>query len=263
MQLGSPSVAVNGAAARAFLTAHWRHLVMVNYEVWPGVLRSLVPAGVELDVWDGKVLVSVVGFEFLGTRVLGVGIPGHRDFYELNLRFYVRRKVGGALRQRSGWRRGVVFVKELVPRRAIAWVVRCLYGERYEALRMRGVTWRGRHEADGPEWTRFIRYWWRVAGRWEGLFAEAKGEPKAVEEGSLAAFITDHAYGYSVCRGGTLEYVVEHPPWRVWEACDVRLDCDLVRLYGKALGSALGEPCSAFVAEGSPVIVRWGRRLSV
>ena len=257
MQPESPSVVGNGAVARPFLTAHWRHLVMVNYEVCPGGLRPLVPSGVELDVWEGKVLASVVGFEFLETRVLGVGIPGHRDFYQLNLRFYVRRKVGGE------WRRGVVFVKELVPRRAIAWVARRLYGECYEALRMRGVTWRGRHEADGAEWTRFIRYWWRIAGRWEGLFAEVKGEPRAVEEGSQAAFITDHAYGYSVCGGTTLEYVVEHPPWRVWEAFDVRLDCDLVGLYGKALGNALGEPCSAFVAEGSPVIVRWGRRLAV
>ena len=256
MRLGCASEAVNGLAARSFLTAHWRHLVMVNYEVHSDVLAPWVPAGVELDVWEGKVLVSVVGFEFLGTRVLGVAVPGHRDFGEVNLRFYVRRKVGGE------WRRGVVFVRELVPRRAIAWVARCLYGERYEALRMRAVTWRGRSEADGSEWTRFIRYWWRVPGGWEGLFAEAKGEPKAVEAGSEAAFM-DHAYGYSVRRGATLEYVVEHPPWRVWEACEVRLDCDLERLYGKAIGGALGEPCSAFVAEGSPVVVRWGRRLAV
>ena len=256
MRLGRASAALNGSAARPFLTAEWRHLVMVNYEVWPGALRPLIPAGVELDLWEGKVLVSVVGFEFLATRVLGVAVPGYRDFHEVNLRFYVRRKAGGE------WRRGVVFVKELVPRRAIAWAARCLYGERYEALRMRGVTWRGRREADGPEWTQFIHYWWRVAGSWEGLYAEAKGEPGVVEEGSQEAFITDHAYGYSVCRGATLEYVVEHPPWRVWEACDVRLDCDLARLYGKSIGGALGEPCSAFVAEGSPVMVRWGRRLA-
>ena len=255
MGAAKASVAREASATWPFLTAYWQNLVMVNYEVAPDILRPWVPAGVELDVWDGKVLVSVVGFGFLGTRVLGVGIPGYRDFYELNLRFYVRRQVN------DQWRRGVVFIKELVPRRAIAWVARRLYGERYEALRMRGVTWLGRCETEGPEWTRFIRYWWRVAGRWEGLFAEAKGEPEAVEEGSLAAFITDHAWGYSVCRGATLEYQVEHPPWRVWEACDVRLDCDLARLYGKTIGSALGEPCSAFVVEGSSVAVRWGRRL--
>ena len=248
-------MSTNGSAARAFLTACWRNLVMVNYEVDPGVLRPLVPAGVELDEWEGKTLASVVGFEFLRTRILGVGIPGHRDFHEVNLRFYVRRKVGGE------WRRGVVFVKELVPRRAIAWVARCMYGERYAALRMRGDTWRGRHELNGEEWTRFIRYWWRVASRWEGVYAEAKGEPRVAEEGSQAAFITDHLYGYSVCRGVTLEYVVEHPPWRVWDACEVRLDCDLGRLYGESVGGALGEPCSAFVAEGSAVVVRWGRRL--
>ncbi|MDE0204502.1 MAG: DUF2071 domain-containing protein, partial [Candidatus Tectomicrobia bacterium] len=100
---------------RVFLSANWRHLVMVNYEVDPNLLRSWLPAGVELDTWQGRTLASVVGFEFLATRVLGVQVPGHQDFHEVNLRFYVRRRVGG------GWRRGVVFVKELVPRRAIAW----------------------------------------------------------------------------------------------------------------------------------------------
>ena len=101
------SLAHDASATRPFLTANWRHLVMLNFEIDPDVLKPWVPGGVELDTWQGETLVSVVGFEFLGTRVLGVGIPGHRDFHEVNLRFYVRRKVG------SEWRRGVVFVKSL------------------------------------------------------------------------------------------------------------------------------------------------------
>ena len=228
---------------------------MVNYEVDPNLLRPWLPAGVELDTWQGRTLVSVVGFEFLATRVLGVQVPGHQDFHEVNLRFYVRRRVGG------GWRRGVVFVKELVPRRAIAWTARIFFGEHYEKLRMNGMVWHGRREVEGPEWTMYARYWWRVCGHWEGLFAEAKGELQFAAEGSQAAFITDRAYGYSSLRGATLEYEVEHPPWRVWPTCDVKVDCDFSRLYGGAFGSALGEPCSAFVAEGSPVVVRWGHRL--
>ena len=143
---------------RPFLTAHWRNPVMLNYEVDPGVLAPWLPSGVELDVWLGRTLISVVGFEFVDTRILGVQIPGHRDFHEVNLRFYGRRKVDGK------WRRGVVFVKELVPRRAIAYAARWLYGERYSAARMNGVVWHGRCGGEAPDWTTFIRYWWRMGG---------------------------------------------------------------------------------------------------
>ena len=124
-----------------------------------------------------------------------------------------------------------------------------------------GPGWRGGREADGPEWTRFIRCRWRVARRWEGVYAEAQGNPKIAGEASQAAFITDRAYGYSVCRGATVEYVVEHPPWRVWEDSEARLVYGLWRMYGETVGGTLGEPCSAFVAEGSSVVVRRGRRL--
>ena len=45
--------------------------------------------------------VSLVGFRFLNTRVLGVSIPFHRDFDEVNLRFYVRRNIGSEVRRES------------------------------------------------------------------------------------------------------------------------------------------------------------------
>src|SRR5260370_27968444 len=115
---------------RPFLSAEWRNLVMLNYEVDPTVLQPLVPKGTELDVWDGHSFLSLVGFLFLRTRVFGVPIPFHRNFEEVNLRFYVRRKTG------EGWRRGVVFVKEFVPRTAIALVARRLYNENYVACPM-------------------------------------------------------------------------------------------------------------------------------
>ncbi|MFD6447768.1 DUF2071 domain-containing protein [Promicromonospora sp. NPDC060204] len=114
-----------------FLSAEWRRLLMLSYEIDPDALRPLVPRGVELDTWDGRHLVSMVAFQFLDTRLLGVPVPFHRDFDEINLRFYVRRRAD------DGWRRGVVFVKEIVPRWALATVARVVYGEKYVARPMR------------------------------------------------------------------------------------------------------------------------------
>jgi Uncharacterized conserved protein (COG2071) len=111
-----------------FLTAEWRALAMLNYEVDASLLRHFVPAGTELDCWQGKTLVSLVGFRFLKTRVLGIPIPFHRNFDEVNLRFYVRRA------EATEVKRGVVFIREIVPRRAIAAVARAFYNERYLAL---------------------------------------------------------------------------------------------------------------------------------
>lgn len=233
--------------SRRFLTAEWRDLAMLNYTAPADVLAPLVPAGCELDAFDGTVFLSVVGFRFLATRVLGVPIPFHRDFDEVNLRFYVRRKVEGE------WRRGVVFVKELVPRRAIAFVARHAYGENYEALPMR----HRKHEGS-------LAYEWRHASAWEGLEVSFSGQPVMPPEESEETFITEHYWGYAAQRdGGTVEYQVEHPRWAVWRADSAKLTCDVSALYGEAFADPLSAaPTTAFVADGSSVVVRRGRRLT-
>lgn len=234
-----------GPAARAsvFLTARWTHLAMLNWVVDPAVLEPRVPAGTTLDAFGGDTWISMVGFRFLDTRVLGVGIPFHRSFDEVNLRFYVRRTVG------TDVRRGVCFVKEIVPRRAIAAVARRLYGERYVALPMR-------HELSAEQ----VRYAWRFRGRWHHLGLRPIGEPASCTPDSAEAFITEHYWGYAAQRrGGTVEYRVEHPPWRVWQAEDATFTCDVARLYGPELAEVLSAPPrSAFLAEGSAVQVRRG-----
>ena len=229
-----------------FLTAEWRHLVMLNYEVDAALLAPLVPAGTELDTWDGVTYASMVGFHFLDTRVLGIPIPFHRDFEEVNLRFYVRR------RGPEGWRRGVVFVKEIVPRWAIATVARVLYNEKYDALPMR-------HRFAGNT----VEFGWKHRGRWSSLRATKEGAPEPLAPGSEAEFITEHYWGYAAQRGGgTVEYRVEHPAWRVWRASDAALEMDADALYGAGFVRALaGPPRSAFVAEGSPVVLRHGVRI--
>ena len=239
---------------RPFLTAQWRDLVMLNFEVEPAVLAPFVPAGTELDAWRGRTLASVVGFRFLDTRVRGFAIPFHRDFPEVNLRFYVRRRDGDA------WRRGVVFVKEIVPRRAIAWVARTVYGERYVALPMREEVFLPAPGTAGPG---RASYHWTRAGRSEHVRAEVEGAATVPALDAEETFVTEHYYGYAGRPGRpTLEYEVEHPRWAVRRAVRAELSCDAAALYGPAFQAALSAPpTSAFVAEGSDVVVRQGRAI--
>jgi uncharacterized protein YqjF (DUF2071 family) len=243
------------ADARPFLTAAWRYLAMLNYEVPAALLRPLVPVGTELDRWSGITLASIVGFRFLDTRMLGIPVPGHRDFDEVNLRFYVRRRD-----ETGGWRRGVVFVRELVPRRAVALVARWLYNEPYTAVPMR-------HELDmgGAEHgiSGHAAYSWRVAGRWHRLGVRTRGAPRIPDQASEAAFISDHYWGYTAQPdGGCKEYQVGHPQWRVWEAVGAQFDCDVRAVYGAGFAECFSaRPRSAFLAEGSGVVVYRGRRL--
>jgi uncharacterized protein YqjF (DUF2071 family) len=234
--------------APVFLTADWCSLAILNYELDAKTLAPFIPAGTELDFWNGRAFVSIVGFLFQNTRVRGIAIPFHRNFEEVNLRFYVRRKAD------DGWRRAVVFIKELVPRLAIAVTARLLYNENYTALPMSHQI-----EKDSDE-IRSAAYFWKFNGRENSLSLRTRGPARPVPEGSEAEFITEHYWGYSTQKDGTtLEYKVEHPRWRIWEAQDARLDCDAAKLYGAQFSEVLSRPpASGFLAEGSAVVVRKG-----
>jgi uncharacterized protein YqjF (DUF2071 family) len=238
---------------RTFLSAEWRYLAMLNYAVPPDVIRPLAPPGVELDAWNGTTYVSLVGMAFLRTRVMGWQVPFHENFEEVNLRFYVRRQAP------EGWRRGVAFVKQIVPKRAIAAVARLLYWENYQALPMRhSITYGAGPEADAGA----VEYGWRYQGRWNSLRVETQGEPQPLVPGSEEEFIADRYWGYAAGRGGgCVEYQVVHPAWRVRPAINKCLDCDVEQLYGDQFAPYLrAAPRSAFVAEGSPVTLRRGVR---
>ncbi len=239
----------------AFLSAEWRYLAMFNFEIDPAILQSLVPQGTELDTWEGRTLISLVGFRFLNTRLRGVPIPFHRNFDDINLRFYVRR------RATDGWRRGVVFIKEVVPRRAIAAVGRWVYNENYVACRTRSSIVLPDLQAGKPG---SVEYRWCSRVGEHVMRAQFAGEPRPLA-GSQERFIAEHYWGFVTQRdGSTLEYRVAHRPWRVWTAHDAELSGDVARFYGPEYADVLGDPLtSAFVAEGSPVTVHRGGRLGV
>jgi len=239
---------------RTFLRAEWKDLVVLSYEADPAVLEPLVPSGLELDRFDGRAYVSLVGFLFLGTSALGVRLPFCQRFEEVNLRFYVRR------RGPEGWRHGVVFVKELVPRWAITAGARWLFGEPYRTVPMRSLV--QAHDAGAPD-GRLLEYQWRSGGRWHRLSARAVVRMDPVGTGSRSAFLIERHWGYTARRGGTLEYRVRRPGWRVCAASDPLLEADTRAVFGPVFGPMLeGPPASAVVADGSPVTVSHGARIS-
>jgi uncharacterized protein YqjF (DUF2071 family) len=256
-------------ARRVFLSARWHALAMLNWEIDPAILQPLVPAGTELDFHEGRTFVSMVGFLFLDTRVLGWPVPLHRNFEEVNLRFYVRRVAGGEVR------RGVSFIKEIVPKWAIAQTARWCYNEPYVALRMN-------HEITGPLGSHHaprddsssrsempadsggtVAYRWHFANRWNSLSVNYSGAPAPLLTGSLEEFIAEHYWGYCPQRdAGTVEYQVEHPPWHVWQGAEPQFDCEIAQLYTPRFADLLAQPpTSSFLADGSAVAVMRPNRI--
>lgn len=231
-------------SAYPFLTAQWRSLVMLTYEVDPTLIIDRVPAGTTLDFWHGKTYVSLIGFQFLNARVLGAPVPFHQDFEEVNLRFYVRRVVGEEVRP------GVVFICEVVPRQVVGGMARLLYREPYIVVPMRS-----RVAVDPvPD----ARYEWEIGGRWHTLAARAGGVGAPAGPRTLDEFVAVRHWGYNGKAGSdTLEYRVDHPAWNLWTGRDVRLDADLTALCGTDLARHLNEPASVLVADGSSVAIHW------
>jgi uncharacterized protein len=236
------------AQQRAFLTAEWNHLLMLNYAVDPALLQPYVPGGTELDAFDGKTYASLVGFEFNDTRISGIRVPFHGSFEEVNLRFYVRR----------GERRGVVFIREHVPKFAVAAIARLAYGEKYSSVPMSHRI-HYRLDRDAVE----VEYSWGSSTSPCTMRAETEGAAYSPAVGSLIQFITEHYWGYAAHGArGAIEYEVQHEKWAVREAATAAVSGDATLYYGADLGRiVMCKPDSAFLAEGSSVTVFKGARI--
>jgi uncharacterized protein YqjF (DUF2071 family) len=238
--------------AKTFLTAEWRKLVMAQYSVRPEVLAAYLPPGTELDLYHGECFVSLIGFLFDKVRIKGIAIPFHTRFEEVNLRFYVRRREPDGTQKR-----GVVFVREIVPLPAISVVANVLYEEPYATMPMRREI---RHDTAALR----VRYEWKHGGRWASIAAE--GEPVAapIDVGSVEEFITEHYWGYTLRRhGGTSQYEVHHPRWAMYGVRGYDIKVDFGALYGPAFAMLNGvEPANVLLAEGSAVSVDEGTRLA-
>lgn len=236
--------------AKAFLTAEWNNLIMANYIIDPSLLLPYLPTKTELDVYNGNVYVSLIGFMFENTRLLGIKIPFHVNFEEVNLRFYVRYFENG------NWKRGAVFIKEIVPKSAISLIANTLYNEKYSTMRMKHFL-----NEHGEEIQ--MGYHWKHKNKWNRIEAITQNKLVPMLAGSEEEFIAEHYWGYSRYNNATtVEYAVQHPRWEVYPVKEYTIDCDFSALYGNRFSSLqTAVPNSVFVAKGSAISILHKRNL--
>ncbi|ROI06657.1 MULTISPECIES: DUF2071 domain-containing protein [unclassified Chryseobacterium] len=226
-----------------FLKAEWRKLAIINYEINPEIMLKYVPEGTELDFYKGKCYISVVGFMFLNTKLLGIPIPFHRNFEEVNLRFYVKKKENGI------WKRGVVFIKEIVPKPALSLVANSIYKENYHTMPMKNLIREKENEL-------LIRYSWKDK-TWHSIQITAENEAKPMETNSEFEFITEHYWGFTKKENGTSTYEVCRPKWKSYRVKDHQLTINFSKMYGQDFECLNNqEPVSVMLAEGSEIEVK-------
>ncbi|MBC7486724.1 MAG: DUF2071 domain-containing protein [Cytophagaceae bacterium] len=231
-----------------FLKAKWQNIIMVNYEVPVEFLSAYVPQGVELDLYNGKAYISLVGFLFKNTKLFNIPIPGLGTFEEINLRFYVVKKNNGENL------RGVVFINETVPYKSVAWMANKLYKEHYS-------TFKTKSSLVNFPFEQHIRYEWLLNNQWQHISVAASSIHNNMLPDSLEEFIYDHYAGYTKVNSTyTLEYRIKHPSWKVYPVKAFDIKCDFDAMYGKAFEFMNHlQPKSVYLAEGSAVSIDWKR----
>lgn len=235
-------------AMAIFLKARWENIIMANYAVEPELLIPFLPKGVELDLYNGKAYVSLVGFMFKKSKLFNIPIPWLGTFEEINLRFYVFRK------ENSKIKRGVVFVNETIPYKAVAWMANKLYKEHYIAIPTKHLWQLGTE-------TKNIKYQWKIGNEWNQMEVKALTKSDAMVAGSFEEFIFEHYFGYTkINETATEEYKINHPSWKTNKVIDTTSQCNFSKMYGDEFGClSKVEPESVFIAEGSFIEVEWKR----
>ena len=228
----------------SFINAEWRKLAIANYVIDPEILRKYVPAGTEIDLWKDKCYVSLIGFMFLNTKLLGIKIPFHTNFEEVNLRFYVKRW------ENNTWKRGVVFIKEIVPKPALTFIANTIYKEHYETLPMM-------HNWEENNLNRTVSYLWKKNEIWHSFMVQATLDSSEIKSYSETEFITEHYWGYAkVTDSKTNEYEVTHPKWKQYLVTHSEINVDFGAIYGtdfEFMNSM--KPISVMLIEGSEITV--------
>ncbi|MBC7721830.1 MAG: DUF2071 domain-containing protein [Pedobacter sp.] len=231
---------------KQFLTAEWNNLVFANYIIDPDILKPYLPPKTELDYFNGNCYVSLVAFWFANTKLGGIGVPFHKNFEEVNLRFYVKHFDG------NKWKRGVVFVKEIVPKPAISLMAQLIYGEHYYTFKMHHL-----FEENAVKNTLITEFYWHKGNNKNHLKTSGSLQNIAIGIGTEEEFITEHYWGYTKTKNNqTGEYQVAHPRWDIYQVNNYDIACNFEQLYGSAFSFLKNEkPSSIFIAKGSSVEV--------
>lgn len=224
------------------LRAEWNNIIMANYVVPEELLLPLIPYKTRLDLFEGESYVTLAAFMFLNTEMLGFNIPFHSNFEEVALRFYVRSN------NPLSEQRGVVFIKEIVPKYAISLLANTFFGQKYTTLKMKSF-----HRDAGD--TMETGYEWKYQNKWNKIMAKTGKRSTPIQQNNFNEFIADHYFGYrKYGETKTYQYEVEHKLWDTFNVHNYSVECDFGSLFGNEF-SILNEikPKSVFMLKGSEI----------
>jgi len=230
-----------------FLRANWENLIMANYEIDPSVLEQYLPKGVELDFYNNKTFVSLVGFMFKKTSLFGIPIPFFGSFEEINLRFYVRKIENRKIKK------GVVFINETVPFKIVALLANKLYKEHYISIPTKNSIVISDHK--------HLKYEWKINNKWNAIAVKADTNQYEITKDTIEEFIFERYFGFTkLSDTSTQEYKIHHPKWMTHKIINSHIDCDFGSMYGDSFSGLNNQkPDSIILAEGSQVSVNWKR----
>lgn len=228
--------------------ASWHDMVVINFDIEPRIVEMHLPPGLEVDLYNDHSFISLVALKCRDTVIKGIRIPFHSNYAQLQLRCYVKRTDGDTTR------RGTFFIKRFVPSRRVARLMSWWTGQKYQHMRIRTHV-SGFQETD-PNIMPEAQYECFVNGRWNKIKIKARSQRRKLRPESKDQFILDHQYAYYSDGKNTFEYLVDHPPWLIWDAASGALDCDVEALFGKEFARPMKHrPSSVMLARGSDVTV--------
>ena len=229
---------------KVFLRSNWLRLASANYIIEPHLLDKYIPKGTVLEEHNGKHYVSLVAFRYSQTRLLNIQVPFHTNFEEINLRFYVKRKIAPHV-----WRSEVAFTKLFFPKTALTFVAKHIYKENYETKRMRH-NW---SEND----RQLLTSYGLKKNRWHDFELMTEKESNVIDAHSSEAFFSKHYWGTSQINDNSCTiYKIEHPEWKVFRVNDWKINFDFNKVFGSEFKHLTdNKPESVYLYDGSEVVV--------
>ena len=225
-------------AKNIFMTGHWEDLIMVTFEVDKAILEPYLPKDTEIDLFNGKALMSMVAFTFSKVKFFGIKVPFHQQFGQINFRFYAKSKTDDT--------KGVVFIKEFAPKPLIASVANLCYNEPYfyKSIRRNKTLKQGRINMKYSYGNLKIK-------------ASAKEKTGKLNPNTLKHFVVDRYIAYIKSYSGkTVQYKINHRPWELYDATSVTIENDILSLLPKKFKQA--KLLSTCFVDGSFITVEKG-----
>ena len=211
-------------AGRCVMHQRWAHLLFLHWAVPVDDLCSRLPAGLDLDTFDGQAFVGLVPFTMTGVRPRSCpAIPGLSSFHEVNVRTYVHVR---------GADPGVWFFSLDAASRLAVWAARRAFHLPYHFARMRlteeRVVTGGAREID----YRSARVSSGARGASCALRYLPAGQPRPAQPGTLEHFLVERDILYAHDGRSLHRGRVHHAPYQLQTAELLSLEENLVAAAG-------------------------------